>query len=76
MTTGSENFFQTNLPPINIADLNKIKMNQIAHNGRLLSLDDIVANTGIEFSLATYWTSLWPVALALELSLFAESNNT
>ena len=29
-------------------------MNQIAHNGRLLSLDDIVANTGIEFSLATY----------------------
>ena len=52
--TINENFFSTNLPPINIADLNKIKMNQIAHNGRLLSLDDIVANTGIEFSLATY----------------------
>ena len=50
----NENFFSTNLPPINMADLNHVKLNQLVINGRLLSLDDITANTGIDFSLATY----------------------
>ena len=31
-----------------------IKINQLAANGRLLSLDEIVDNTGVNFSLATY----------------------
>ena len=32
----------------------RIKINQLAANGRLLSLDEIVDNTGVNFSLATY----------------------
>ena len=50
----NENFFSTNLPPINMADVNQLKLNQLVTNGRLLSLDVITANTGIDFSLATY----------------------
>ena len=49
-------FFSRNLPLIAVESesLSIIKIEQIAVNGRLLSLDEIVANTGIEFSLATY----------------------
>ena len=37
-----------------MADVNQLKLNQLVTNGRLLSLDVITANTGIDFSLATY----------------------
>ena len=47
-------FFSRNLPLLAEVPLSTIKIEQIALNGRLLSLDEIVANTGIEFSLATY----------------------
>ena len=37
-----------------MADIIHVKLNQLVTNGRLLSLDVITANTGIDFSLATY----------------------
>ena len=47
-------FFSANRPLISAFSLNSIRIDQIATRGHLFSLDVMVANTGIEFSLASY----------------------
>ena len=56
-------FFSSNIPRLDEQSIVNIKINEISHGGRLLSLDEISLNTGMAFSLATY--------LRLQESFFA-----
>ena len=47
-------FFSNNNPRLEAQTLNNVKIGDIAGDGRLFSLDVIVANTGLEINLATY----------------------
>ena len=47
-------FFEHNGGNVDMTAVARIQINQLAPNGRLLSLDEIEDNTGIIFSLATY----------------------
>ena len=48
------NFFRTTLPHQDLDLVCKITLDQIAGNGRLLSMDDISANTGLNINLLFY----------------------
>ena len=56
-------FFSSNIPRLEEQSIVNIKINEISHGGRLLSLDEISLNTGMAISLATY--------LKLQKSFFA-----
>ena len=47
-------FFSNNNPRLEAQTLNNVKIGDIAGDGRLFSLDVIVANTGLEINLTTY----------------------
>ena len=48
------NFFSGNLPRLEEQSINKIVISDVSTGGRLLSLDEISLNTGLDFNLATY----------------------
>ena len=48
------NFFSGNLPRLEDQSINKVTISDVFTGGRLLSLDEISLNTGLDFNLATY----------------------
>ena len=62
------NFFTNSLPDIDLSSVCTISMDQIANNNRLLSLDEITANTRVNFNLICY--------LRLQSALHSLQNRT
>ena len=57
------NFFSGNIPRLENQSINKVTISNVSTGGQLLSLDEILLNTGLDFNLATY--------LRLQESFFA-----
>ena len=50
----NNNFFSRNMPHLGEQIICHVRLDQVANNGRLLSLDEITANTGINVNLVFY----------------------
>ena len=48
------NFFSGNIPRLENQSIKKVTVSDVSIGGRLLSLDEISLNTGLDFNLATY----------------------
>ena len=62
------NFFANSIPDIELSSVWSISIDQIASNNRLLSLDEITANTRVNFNLISY--------LRLQSALHSLQNRT